>query len=298
MPAFTTHSCELAFQIRCQLGEGPVWDAGSQSLYWVDIEQSRIHRWFPATNEHKTIPVDSMVGAVALCANGQLIAALQSGLVLIDPVSGATIPAGDPEKHLPGNRYNDGKCDPAGRFWIGTMSLKEEPGAGSLYMIDNDLSASHKIGQLTISNGLAWTADKKILYFIDTPTREVWAFDFNNETGTISKKRVAFTVPESEGFPDGMTIDQEDKLWIAHWDGWQVARWDPLTGRKLASIPLPVARVTCCTFGGENLHDLYITTASTGLDEKQLYEQPLAGSLFIARNTGAAGFGAVRFSGK
>jgi sugar lactone lactonase YvrE len=298
MRAISVYACELAFQIKCQLGEGPVWDAVTRSLYWVDIEQSRIHRWFPRSGEHSILPVGSMVGAVALCTNGKLMAALQSGLVTIDPATGQTMPVADPEKHLPGNRYNDGKCDPAGRFWIGSMSLKEEPGAGNLYMIGSDWSHVHQLGKLGISNGLAWTADKKTMYFIDTPARKVWAFDYDNERGSIRNRRVVITVPEKEGYPDGMTIDQEDMLWIAHWDGWQVARWNPYTGRKMATIPVPAARVTCCTFGGEQLTDLYVTTATTGLNAQQLSAQPLAGSVFVAKDTGFSGMEAVRFNSK
>ncbi|MDE3250749.1 MAG: SMP-30/gluconolactonase/LRE family protein [Bacteroidota bacterium] len=295
MPDSSIIPCELAFRSDCLLAEGPVWDSRSASLYWVDIEGKCIHHLLVNRGLHRRIAVDSMVGAVVLCTNGDLLGAMHSGLVFINPSSGETTAFAHPEKAFPKNRYNDGKCDPAGRWWIGTMSLTEAPGAGNLYMIDKDGSHVHQLGKLGISNGLAWTADKKTMYFIDTPARIVWAFDYDNDTGRIGNRRVAITVPEKEGYPDGMTIDNEDMLWIAHWDGWQVGRWNPHTGKKLASIPVPAARVTCCTFGGTQLSDLYITTASTGLNTEQLSAQPLAGSVFVAGKTGSTGRDAIRF---
>lgn len=298
MPAISIFHCEPAFRADCLLGEGPVWDSQSASLYWVDIEGKCIHHLIVGSGQHRRIPVDSMVGAVALCTNGDLLAALQTGLAFINPESGETKHFVHPEKAFPQNRYNDGKCDPAGRMWIGTMSLSEARGAGNLYMIDQDLSHVHQLGKLGISNGLAWTADKKTMYFIDTPARTVWRFDYDNETGRIRNRRVAIAIPENEGYPDGMTIDKEDMLWIAHWDGWQVARWDPQTGKKLASIPVPAARVTSCTFGGEQLADLYITTATAGLGVNDLATQPLAGSVFVAGSTGSMGRDAVRFNAR
>jgi sugar lactone lactonase YvrE len=279
----------------CLLGEGPVWDSASKSICWVDILNGNIHEFFPSKKEYKKIEIKEMVGAVALCTNGDFIAALKSGLAFVNRDSGEITFWHHPEAHLPENRFNDGKCDPAGRFWVGTMALSERQGAGSLYTIESDLSHSLKIEGVTISNGMAWSPDHKTFYFIDTPTFEIVAYDYDINTGNISNKRVAVTVPKKEGFPDGMTIDSEGMLWIAHWNGWQVARWNPFTGQKLLSIPLPAARITSCTFGGENLQDLYITSASIGLSEKQHEEQPLAGSLFVVENCGFHGMEARAF---
>jgi sugar lactone lactonase YvrE len=264
----------------------------------VDILNGNIHEFCTVRGKHRILPVKEMVGAVALCTNGDFLAALKRGLAFIDRRSGAVRQLFHPEAHLPENRFNDGKCDPAGRFWVGTMALSEKKEAGSVYMIEKDLSHSIKLKGVTISNGMAWSPDNKTFYFIDTPTFEVVAYDYDIKTGTITNRRVAITIPKKEGFPDGMTIDSEGMLWIAHWDGWQVARWNPATGEKLFSIPLPVARITSCTFGGEDLQDLYITSASIGLSEKQHEEQPLAGSLFVIRNCGFQGMETIAFDYK
>ncbi|MCB9280774.1 MAG: SMP-30/gluconolactonase/LRE family protein [Lewinellaceae bacterium] len=277
------------------LGEGPVWDAHRQCICWVDILNGHIHEFTPTRNTYRQIQVNDMVGAVALRTNGHFIAALKSGLAFVNRDTGAVQMLHHPEVHLPGNRFNDGKCDPAGRFWVGTMALSEEPGAGSLYMIEKDLSHSRKIAGVSISNGLAWSPDHKTFYYIDTPTMEVVAYDYDIRTGEIAGKRTVITIPENQGFPDGMTIDRDGMLWIAHWDGWQVTRWDPLTGEQLLQIPLPVARVTSCTFGGADFRDLYITTARVGLTEEQLAQQPLAGRLFVVADCGYEGVEAWAF---
>ncbi len=280
---------------RCLLGEGPVWDSQRQVIYWLDILNGIIHEHSPSKNSHRQIPLNDMVGAVALCKNGDFIAAMKSGLAIVEQDSGAVKPLVDPESHLPGNRFNEGKCDPAGRFWAGTMALSEVEGAGNLYMLDTDGACSLKIPGVSISNGLAWASDHKTMYYIDSPTRKVVAYDYSQATGGISNQRVAISIPEEEGSPDGMTIDSEGMLWIGHWDGWQVARWNPLTGQKLLSIGMPAARITSCTFGGETLQDLYITSARVGLTDEQLEEQPLAGSLFVVENCGFKGMEAVKF---
>jgi len=280
---------EVVVDHACLLGEGPVWDGARNSICWVDILRGEIHEFNITSNIHRTIGVQEMIGTIAICTNGDFIAALKTGIALVSRQTGKVEIVFHPEMHLPGNRFNDGKCDPRGRLWVGTMALTEAPGAGSLYMIDHDLTHVKKIAGVTISNGMAWTRDSKTFYFIDTPTRQVVSYAFHLPTGTISDRRVVLQVPEADGFPDGMTIDDEDMLWIAHWDGWQVTRWNPRTGEKLLSISLPVARVTSCTFGGETLDDLYITSAKTGLTQDQLHEQPLAGNLFVIKKCGFRG---------
>ncbi|HET7003292.1 MAG TPA: SMP-30/gluconolactonase/LRE family protein, partial [Puia sp.] len=152
-----------------------------------------------------------------------------------------------------------------------------------------------KIAPVSISNGMAWSLDRRLFYYIDTPTLTVVAYDFDEITAEIKNKRIAIRIQEDEGSPDGMTIDNEGMLWIAHWDGWQISRWNPLTGKKLLSILLPVARVTSCCFGGENFQDLYVTSAKTGLTAGELHDQPLAGSLFIIRDIGYHGLPLFEF---
>ena len=279
----------------CALGEGPVWDDVRKTICWVDILNGVIHEFSPKQNTHKTIPVHQMIGAVAVCTEGNFIAALQNGFAFIDRKSGEIKLLEDPELHLPANRFNDGKCDPAGRFWAGTMSLADEPGAGNVYVIQNGLVPEKKIEAVTISNGMAWSLNHQTFYYIDTPTFEITAYDYEKLTGHISNKRTIIKIANEDGYPDGMTIDNEGMLWIAHWDGWQVTRWNPDSGEKLAIIKLPVAKITSCTFGGENLDDLYITTAKVNLTEMELQEQPLAGSLFVIPHCGFKGMPAFEF---
>ena len=279
----------------CLLGEGPVWDAKQQMVYWVDILKGAIHEYSPKNKIHTTIFLNQMIGAFAFCTDGHFIAALQNGFAFIDRASGEIKMIEDPEVHLPGNRFNDGKCDPAGRFWAGTMALTEEAGVGSVYTIEKDVAAVKKIDNVSISNGMAWSADHTTLYYIDSPSFKVVAYDYDKTTGHISNERTIITISAEDGCPDGMTIDTEGMLWIAHWDGWQVTRWNPATGEKLFHFSLPVGRVTSCTFGGENLEDLYITSASVGLTEEALESQPLAGALFVIPNCGFKGVPAFEF---
>jgi sugar lactone lactonase YvrE len=281
----------------CQLGEGPVWDADTESTWWVDILGGEIHRYFQRTNEHKVFYAGPMISAIALREHGGMVASLQNGFAFIDVEKQRA-------EAIPGTaiidealRFNDGKCDPAGRFWAGTMALSGEPGAGSLYTLETDRSVSLKLTGVSCSNGLAWSPDHKTLYFIDTPTSQVVAFDYNISDGSIANKKTVITIPENEGYPDGMTIDKDGMLWIASWNGWHVGRWDPNTGKLLHRINLPVSKITSCIFGGKKLNDLYITSARVGFNAYELEQQPLAGSLFIIKSCGYTGMEAFKFKG-
>ena len=199
-----------------------------------------------------------------------------------------------PRDHNSENRFNDGKCDPAGRFWAGTMETPTRKGA--LFRLDPDLLVHQILDGIACSNGLAWSLDRKTMYYIDTMTRRIDAFDYELMTGAISNRRAAVTVSEEHGLPDGMTMDVDGKLWVAHWDGWCVCRWDPTTGQLLQKIRFPVARPTSCAFGGAALDTLYVTSATTGLDTTALIKQPEAGGLFIF-NPGVRGLPAISFEG-
>ncbi|MEQ9168625.1 MAG: SMP-30/gluconolactonase/LRE family protein [Fulvivirga sp.] len=270
-----------AVEIQSTLGEGSIWDDRRKCLFWVDIYQGILHRLDPKSGQHDSIEVGGFLGSVVPTESDEVILLNNRSFVSLNWEKKSFNTLGEVETDLQGNRFNDGKCDPAGRYWAGTMPQAEDGPFGGLYCLYPDLSIEKKLDKISISNGLVWTTDKKTMYYIDTPTKEVWAFDYDNETGSITNKRVAVTIPESEGFPDGMTIDNENKLWIAHWGGYQVARWDPETGEKLFSVKMPVSQVTSCAFGGEKLDQLYITCARKGLSEQALSKEPLAGSLFV-----------------
>lgn len=271
---------EWIANIGATLGEGPAWDEKGNTLYWTDILEKRIYRYHPATAKIESFQLDQYVGAVVPRQSGGLVVAAHRGFYYFDPPSGTLHLAAAPEDQDPDLRFNDGKCDPAGRFWAGTMSMTDRKCAGALYRLDRDGSLHRMLEGVSISNGLGWSPDGTTLYYIDTPTRVIAAFDYDAETGRIGKKRIAAEIPEEEGLPDGMTVDEEGKLWVAHWGGFQVARWDPASGKKLSSIRLPVPLVTSCVFGGDKRNELFITTARIGLSEEELKKYPLSGAVF------------------
>ena len=287
---------ELILDAKATLGEGAIWDARAKVLYWVDIEAGRLHVFDPSTGSDQAFELGQMVGTVVPRARGGVMLALERGFAAFDPATGRLSPWADPEEHLPRNRFNDGKCDPAGRFWAGTISLDRRPGAASLYCLEPDGSVRTMLQGVTNSNGIAWGLDRQTMFYIDTPTRQVTALDYDMRTGRIENPRTAVTVPPDLGKPDGMTIDAEGSLWIALWDGGCVTRWDPRSGRLLETLAVPARRVTSCAFGGPDLDELYITTARTGLTESDLAGQPYAGGLFRAR-PGPRGMKAFEFGG-
>ncbi|MEC9490304.1 MAG: SMP-30/gluconolactonase/LRE family protein [Halanaerobiales bacterium] len=286
---------DLVLDAKAQIAEGPFWVQEKQLLYWVDIPGKTINLYNPAAEENKVIQLEKMIGAVIPVKNQQkLLAALADGLYLIDAETAETEFLVNPESNTEETRFNDGKCDSKGRFWVGTMDLEENRELGTLYCLDQDLNLEEKIKDVKISNGLAWSLDNKTMYYIDSPTREVLAFDYDLETAEISNRRVIIKFAEGEGVPDGMTIDEHGRLWIAHFGGAQVSRWDPEAGKKIDKVELPVSNVTSCAFGGKNLDELYITTASVGLSEEGKKEQPYAGGVFRYQAE-VKGLAAVKF---
>lgn len=270
-------------EYKAMLGEGPVWDDHEQQLYWVDILNGMLMIHDPERNENYRYDIGEHIGAAALRKKGGLVLALKSGFAFFNIGEQKVNPIADPEAGLNGNRFNDGKCDPAGRFWAGTMAYNLQQGAGSLYSLDPDQDVEVKITGVTISNGMAWNTDDNIFYFIDTPERTVYAFDYEEERGDISNRRIIKEFSRADGFPDGMTIDTGNKLWIALYNGRKVIRIDPVSGKTLFEIPLPVPKVTSCTFGGADFDELYITTARENMSKDEIKEAPMSGSLFKAK---------------
>lgn len=271
---------ELVVDAKARLGEGPCWDAVNQLLYWVDIPNKSVHIFNPEKNSTKTIVTSQFVSAVVTRDSGGLILAMENGFYALDLDTEELTLIGDPESDKPNNRFNDGKCDALGRFWAGTMAFDESPGKGALYCLEKDLSIRKIFDGVTVSNGIAWDRDNKTMFYIDTPIKKVIAFDFDLEQGNLSHSREIINFPEGEGFPDGMNMDQEGMLWIAHWDGGRLSRWNPKTGEQIESIEIPAPRVTSCVFGGRHLDELYITTAREGMTDEELERFPLAGGLF------------------
>lgn len=281
-------TAKLILNAKATLGEGPIWDPREKALWWIDINEHRLHRYDPGVGhegdaKNETYDIGQRVGTVVPRTSGGLMLAIEHGFASYDPATKQLEILADPEAHLPGNRFNDGKCDPAGRFWAGTLqSIEEDMTAGTLYCMSADGQVEPRVLGVGISNGIVWTSDKKTMYFIDSPTRRVDAFDYDNTTGAISNRRPAVELPEGIGYPDGMTIDAEDKLWVALWAGWGVARFDPVSGNLLEKIDVAASQVTACALGGPNLTDMYITTARRDLTGSLLDDQPHAGGLFHA----------------
>jgi len=293
-------SPELILDARADLGEGPAWEPHTGCLYWVDIHAGHLHIFNPADGSDRLIAVGEYLGCAAPRRSGGLVLGLRSGFATID----SPLPLGEarvrgivnPEPHLPGNRFNDGKCDPAGRFLAGSMDDAEIEASGSLYSLSPDGSVSTLLTGTRIANGLAWSPDYRTFYFIDTPTHTVMAYDYDLSTGAIAAPRLAVSVPPELGWPDGMTSDTQGKLWVAMWGGAKLTRWDPATGQLLEQIAFPAFNVSSCAFGGPDMTDLFVTTARKGMDPAQLARYPLSGGLFRLR-TDIQGLPTFTFSG-
>ena len=273
----------LCFEIKALLGEGSFWDHHEQRLYWIDIEGKKVHLFDPATKINSTFYTPSRIGTVVPKNKEEAVIALEDGIYMINTSNGEISLLSDVESNMSFNRFNDGKCDPNGNLWIGSMHLEQSEPKANLYKVDPKGKATKMLDSITISNGIVWTKDKSTMYYIDTPTGKIRAFDFDAKHSTISNERVAVLIPESLGFGDGMTIDSEDKLWVGLWNGNAVARFDPLTGELMEKIEVPAHNVTSCSFGGANFDTLYITTSSLDMTEEEKAQYPLAGSLFTVK---------------
>jgi sugar lactone lactonase YvrE len=275
------------------LGESPLWNEREQALYWVDIRRPAIRRLDHASGRVDTWSMPDLVGSIAFCADGRLLAALPDQLVLFDPASGESRPFATVPERVPGHRFNDGRCDRQGRFWAGTMHNVTRAPEGVLYRVDAHGRFSPVASGISIPNSLGWSPDGRTMYFADSLQYAIFAFDFDSDAGTISGKR-EFAATRAPAFPDGSTVDAEGFLWNAEFNGWRVVRYAP-DGRVDRVIELETHRPTCCAFGGPDLETLYITTASQQMSADELAKQPLAGAL-LAIEVGVRGMIEPRFA--
>jgi sugar lactone lactonase YvrE len=273
-------NAEVIVKAENTLGEGPLWHPIHRMLYWVDIEQQMVHGFDPQKKLHARWPVPKRVGTVAPARNGNLVVGLQGEIAELDLATGLVHTLAPLEADLPDNRCNDGKCDGAGRFWVGTMHLDCKPGTGSLYCIDNDLNISKVLGGLTIANGMGWSQDGSRMFFIDSADHAVKAFTFSEKHSSLADEETVLRFDNDDELPDGMCVDSAGHLWIGFWGGGRVGCYDPETGEHLVDVKVPAPHVTSCCFGGADLKTLYITTARQGLTSQQLAEFPLSGSVF------------------
>jgi sugar lactone lactonase YvrE len=242
-----------------ELGEGPCWDADTQSLYWVDIPASRVHR-LSAAGVHSSWDVGCQAGAVVLRASGGLLVAAGNGFFSLDPLTGSVAELAS-APGLPDTRMNDGKCDRAGRFYAGTMAADESPGRGSFYRLDTDLSVTEIFTGIGISNGLGWSPDDTLMYYIDSLAYRVDVMGYDPTTGRTGQRQPFVALGSGDVMPDGMAVDAEGGIWVAVWGGGVIQRYDP-DGRLTGVVRVPAANVTSCAFGGPDLSTLYITTAA------------------------------------
>lgn len=273
------------------LGEGPVWDVRENALYWVDIKGPTVFRWTAANGATDRWTPPYQIASLAPVASGGFIAGTRRGFAWADPATNRYDVTVNPEGDRPGNRFNDGKVDRHGRFWAGTMDDAERASSGALYRLDIDLTATRVDDGYRVTNGPAFDRAGLVMYHTDSARQTIFAFDLQSD-GSVQNRRVFAQFASGQGYPDGMTVDTDDCLWVAFWDGGCVRRFAP-DGRQIDEIALPVPRVTSCTFGGEDLTTLFVTTARIGLDPQT---HPLAGSLFSLR-PGVAGLADTAFAG-
>jgi sugar lactone lactonase YvrE len=280
------HQVDLVLDAKAGAAETPVWDAQNKLLYWTDLTKKRLHIYEPANDSDRFIDVGSKIGTVVIRQSGGVVVALESGFNYIDLSTGDISNLADPEPEMTNNRFNDGKCDSAGRLWVSSVSQDFENGKatmvpyGKLYRFGPNQEIMVALDKVIQVNGLGWSVDNKKMYLVDTVGFAILSFDFDEINGVISNQQIAVQVPESFGYPDGMCLDDEGSIWLAHWGGYQVSRWNPVTGNLIETIAVPASQVTCCSFGGDNLDELYITTARHCLSEEELAKYPYSGGIF------------------
>jgi len=278
----TAAEVEVVIHGRAELGEGPRWDARGQRLFWVDIMARRVHAFRPDKGACWSVDVGKPVGALAGAPDGSVVLAVAGGFARLEFDSGRTTMLAAVEADLPQNRMNDGACDPAGRFWAGTMALDEGEGKGGLYRLDPDLAVHRMLTGVTISNGIDWTLDGRRMYYVDSPTRRIDVFDFDGQGGAITNRRPFASIPAEAGIPDGLTVDADGFVWLALWGGAALRRYAP-DGTLERTVPLPVSHPTSCAFGGAALDELYVTSARRPLSAEERRREPAAGALLRLR---------------
>lgn len=262
-----------ALKGRTKLGEGAVWCPITQRLLWIDIVKGKLFSYdYEGSKENRCADVRQPVGTVVPHTADTVVAALTRGICVVDAKTGRIVRSlGNPEAELAENRWNDGKCDPAGRLWVGSMNSFCDQPVGALWCLDGEGKWTKAVSDITVSNGLVWSSDQRTFWYIDTPTHRVDAFDFDAAAGTLSNRRSAIVIDAKDGFPDGCCLDADDNLWVAMWAGGAVRQYNPRTSELLRVVEIPGAsQVTSCAFGGKDLNQLFVTTCSAGKSEEEL----------------------------
>ncbi|KAJ4918910.1 hypothetical protein JOQ06_003369 [Pogonophryne albipinna] len=293
---------ECVIKAGALIGEGPLWEESQQTLMFVDIAGQKIHRWRPTTNRSESVETEDFVSFVVPRVSGGYLAGMGRSIVAVEWSTQMMTSLVELDEDKPNNRLNDGKVDPRGRLLAGTMGREKRPAEvqrqqGSLFSVTSDLSVTKHLTQVDISNGMDWSLDQKTFFYIDSLSLTVDAFDYDSDSGRLGNRRVVYHLAEGEGLPDGMTVDADGRLWVAIYNGGRVLNIDPETGVCLQTVSLPVTKTTSCCFGGPDFSDLYVTSASLGLDQSERRKQPLAGGVFRVSGLGVKGRPSVSFSG-
>lgn len=293
---------EPLVDIHAVIGEGPLWEESEQTLLFVDIFGKKIHRWNSATNQIASLDTGAPVGFAVAARGGGYVAGVGRSFASVDWSTGAVTSLTTVDNDKPRTRFNDGKVDPHGRLFAGTMGPEESPGQfirklGSLYSLDSELKVERHLDQVDISNGLDWSSDGKFFFYVDSLKYTVDVFDYDISNGRIDNRRVLYQLQPEEGLPDGLTLDSDGRVWLACFNGGRVLHIDSTTGALLRTLSLPVSKTTSCCFGGPDYSDLFVTSASLDLSPAELSAQPLAGATFRVSGLGVKGRPPVEFSG-
>ena len=267
------------WEVGATLGEGVLWDAPNQQVWFVDIKGRRLHRCAADGSGRRSWDAPGQVSFVVRASDGGLVVSLEDGLYRFVESTGEFIPFAKVEADVPGNRFNDGHVDAQGRLWFGSMDDAEEQATGVLYRFDGKHIVRMDDGYI-ITNGPAVSPDGRTLYHTDTLDKRVYAFDLA-EDGSLSNKRLFAEITDG-GWPDGMAVDADGHVWIAVFRGWRIERRDP-QGRKVGEVRFPCSNITKLAFAGDDLRTVYATSARKGLSAEELAQQPLAGALFTFR---------------
>jgi sugar lactone lactonase YvrE len=273
---------DVLYASQCILGESPLWHAERKCCFWVDIENGILYEYNWGQKSTRHWKFNYRLTLVLQGKNDQLILALDARIARFDLKTEQIEWIVDVETNSE-TRCNDGACDSLGRLWVGTMHLTDRKGTGALYFIDKDLKVQKKINNTSVSNGIAWSLNNFRLYYIDSPTQVVQSFIFEEKTGEIVFEKNVIQIPNEMGSPDGMAIDEEGMLWIAHWGGFGVYRWNPHNGELIEKVEVSVPQVSSCSFVGENLDYLLITTARENMKEDELKKYPQSGDTFFVK---------------
>lgn len=276
------------------LGESPIWDEREQALYWVDVRRPAIRRLDHASGHIDTWSMPDLIGSIAFAEEGHLLVALPDRIAMFEPATGKLDSVASPLARIADHRFNDGRCDRQGRFWVGTMHNITRAPEGVLYRLDRERGelVTVKSG-ICIPNSLAWSPDGRTMYFADSLKYAIFAYDFDPNSGQMSNERT-FAETREPGFPDGSTVDADGYLWNAEFNSSRVVRYAP-DGRVDRVIELPVERPTCCAFGGPDLDILFITTTSQRMTDSEMAAQPMAGAL-LAIDTNIRGLPEARLA--